>query len=133
MWRNRSLSGVGREILGPPNKRVINSLFHEGTVMARELIERVISDLSGKEIPAGQVWTMTLTPPDGRRNPIRLDITEAEAHEWASRGSEVKRRGRRPSVKSSTVQRTAGQRAALTRKRRGRAKKSAATRRSRKK
>ena len=64
--------------------------------MAREVIERVVSDLSGKEIPEGKAWQMTLTPPDGRRNPIRLDITEEEALQWVAKGTEVKRRGRRP-------------------------------------
>jgi len=70
--------------------------------MARSVIERVISDLSGKEIADGKAWTMTLTPPDGRRNSVRLDISEDEAQQWASRGIEVKRRGRRP---GSTVAR----------------------------
>jgi hypothetical protein len=64
--------------------------------MTRVVIERVVSDLSGEEIPDGKVWTMTLTPPDGRRNPVRLDISESEAQQWLSRGTEVKRRGRRP-------------------------------------
>ena len=64
--------------------------------MARIVTERVVSDLSGQEISDGRAWVMTLTPPDGRRNPVRLDISEAEAQEWVSKGTEVKRRGRRP-------------------------------------
>lgn len=64
--------------------------------MARTVIERVVSDISGEEIPEGEAWTMTLSPPDGRRNPIRLDVSEDEANQWASRGTEMKRRGRRP-------------------------------------
>jgi hypothetical protein len=68
--------------------------------MAREVIERFVSDLSGEEIPDGQAWTMTLTPPDGRRNPVRLDISEAEARPFVSKGTEVKRRGRRPGSKN---------------------------------
>jgi hypothetical protein len=62
--------------------------------VARTVIERVISDLSGKEIADGKAWTMTLTPPDGRRNTVRLDISEDEARRWLSKGTEVKRRGR---------------------------------------
>ena len=64
--------------------------------MAREVIERVVSDLSGKEIPEGKGWLMLLTPPDRRRNPVRLDISEDEAEQWVAKGTEVKRRGRRP-------------------------------------
>lgn len=64
--------------------------------MSRVVIERVVSDLSGHEIADGKAWTMTLTPPDGRRNPVRLDISEDEARQWLARGTEVKRRGRRP-------------------------------------
>ena len=64
--------------------------------MARTVVERIVSDLSGKEIADGKVWSMTLTPPDARRNPVRLDISEDEAREWLSKGIELKRRGRRP-------------------------------------
>ncbi len=71
--------------------------------MARTVIERVVSDLSGKEITDGKAWTMMLTPPDGRRNPVRLDISEDEARQWLTKGTEVKRRGRRPG--STTVRR----------------------------
>ena len=67
--------------------------------MARQIIERVVSDLSGQPIPEGKAWTMTLTPPDGRRNPVRLDLSEAEVQQFLSKGTEVKRRGRRPGVK----------------------------------
>ena len=84
--------------------------------MAREVIERVVSDLSGKEIPPGQGWTMMLTPPDGRRNPIRLDISEDEARQWAAKGTEVKRRGRRPG--STTTRGTAASAPANGRRRR---------------
>jgi hypothetical protein len=69
--------------------------------MSRVVVERVVSDLSGQEIPEGKAWTMTLTPPDRRRNPIRLDISEEEARQWLSRGTEVKRRGRRPGSTSA--------------------------------
>jgi len=69
--------------------------------MARVVVERVVSDLSGKEIPDGKAWTLTLTPPDGRRNPVRLDISEDEARQWLAKGTEVKRRGRRPGTTSN--------------------------------
>lgn len=68
----------------------------------RKVIESVSSDLSGKDIPDGQAWTMTLTPPDARRNPVRLDISEAEAKQFVSKGTEIKRRGRRPGTKVRT-------------------------------
>jgi hypothetical protein len=100
--------------------------------MAREVVERVISDLSGKEIPPGREWQMTLTPPDGRKNPVRLDITEEEAQQWLKKGTEIKRRGRRPGTIVASAQLPAGQRAAPTRRRRGAAKEGAATRRGRK-
>jgi hypothetical protein len=64
--------------------------------MARQVIERLVSDISGKEIPEGKGWLMLLTPPDRRRNPVRLDISEDEAEQWVAKGTEVKRRGRRP-------------------------------------
>jgi hypothetical protein len=37
---------------------------------------------------------MTLTPPDGRRKKVQLDISESEAQEFAAKGTEIKRRGR---------------------------------------
>lgn len=64
--------------------------------MARQVIERILSDLSGKEIKDGQAWTMLLTPVDGRKNPVRLDISSDEAAQFLSKGVEVKRRGRKP-------------------------------------
>lgn len=75
--------------------------------MARTVIERIVSDLSGKEISDGKVWTMTLTPPDGRRNPVKLDISEEEATPWVSKGTEVKRRGRRPGSTGTRRRKTA--------------------------
>lgn len=92
--------------------------------MARQVIERVISDLTGKEIPPGKAWQMTLTPPDGRRNPVRLDISEAEAQEWISKGTEVKRRGRRPGTTTRTTPSGNG------RRKRGAARKTAAATRA---
>jgi hypothetical protein len=94
--------------------------------MARTVIERVISDISGREIPDGGVWTMTLTPPDGRRNPVRLDISEDEARQWTSKGTEVKRRGRRPGAGTAKTPQS------TTRRRRPRAQQKAGTARKRK-
>lgn len=70
--------------------------------MARQVIERFVSDLSGEEIPEGQSWTMTLTPADGRRNRVELDISDEEAMAFVSKGREVKRRGRRPGTRVSS-------------------------------
>lgn len=75
--------------------------------MARIVTERIVSDLSGKEIADGRAWVMTLTPPDGRRNPVRLDISEAEAQQWLPKGTEVKRRGRRPGSTTGSGRKTA--------------------------
>lgn len=69
--------------------------------MARQVIETVTSDLSGERIEEGQAWTMELTPPDGRQNKVRLDISAEEAREFTAKGQEMKRRGRRP---GTTVQ-----------------------------
>jgi hypothetical protein len=68
--------------------------------MARQVIERVTSDLSGEQIPDGQAWIMELSPPDARRNKVRLDISAAEAQEFAFKGVEIKRRGRKPGSKN---------------------------------
>jgi hypothetical protein len=68
--------------------------------MARSTMVRITSDLSGKEVPEDQAWTMELTPSDGRRNKFQLDLTDDEAQEFAAKGREIKRRGRRP--KSAT-------------------------------
>jgi len=64
--------------------------------MARSTVTRVTSDLSGKEIPENEVWTLTLVPPDGRSNSFRLDVSTAEAKELGAKGQEIKRRGRKP-------------------------------------
>lgn len=64
--------------------------------MAREVTTVVKSDLSGELIPDGEAWRMELTPPDGRRNKVALDLSEDEAKPFLSKGVEIKRRGRRP-------------------------------------
>ncbi len=68
--------------------------------MARKTIVRVVSDLSGAELSDAEAWTMTLTPPDGRRNKVQLDVSDAEAQEFAAKGTEIKRRGRKPGSKN---------------------------------
>ena len=79
--------------------------------MARQVIEKFVSDLSGKEIQEGDAWTMLLTPEDGRKNPVRLDISDSEAQTFLSKGVEIKRRGRRPGstvkARSASKSRTA--------------------------
>lgn len=68
--------------------------------MARKTIVRVVSDLSGKDVGEDQAWTMLLTPPDGRANKVQLDISAEEAREFAAKGTEIKRRGRKPGSKN---------------------------------
>lgn len=68
--------------------------------MTRQIIERVVSDLSGQPVPDGEAWTMVLTPPDRRRNTYKLDLSEAEAAEFVTKGVEQKRRGRKPKAAS---------------------------------
>lgn len=67
--------------------------------MARKIIETFVSDLSGETIQDGDAWTMLLTPSDGRRNKVELDISSAEAEAFLAKGREIKRRGRRPGTK----------------------------------
>jgi hypothetical protein len=64
--------------------------------MARQVTTVIVSDLSGERIPEDKAWRMELTPPDGRRNKVALDISEEEAQAFVGKGQEVKRRGRRP-------------------------------------
>jgi hypothetical protein len=104
--------------------------------MARSVVERITSDLSGVEIEPGHAWVMELHPPDGRRLKVRLDISAKEAAEFAAKGQEVKRRGRPPgasikrsSVKDSTVKRATAKSTA----KRGSAKKVSANGRRRRK
>lgn len=71
--------------------------------MVREIIERFISDLSGKDIPAGRAVTITLAFEDGRRNKVELDAAESEVADLVKKGREIKRRGRPP---GSTTRKT---------------------------
>jgi len=68
--------------------------------VARETTVVVRSDLSGQIIPDADAVTITIAYADGRRNKIELDASESEVAEWASKGREVKRRGRRPGSKN---------------------------------
>lgn len=68
--------------------------------MARKVIETFVSDLSGETIQEGDAWTMLLTPSDGRRNKVELDISTAEAEAFLGKGREIKHRGRRPGSKN---------------------------------
>ena len=68
--------------------------------MAREVTTVIKSDLSGEMVPEDQGVVMTLSFADGRRNKIELDLSEAEAQEFISKGREIKRRGRRPGSKN---------------------------------
>lgn len=68
--------------------------------MARTVIERFVSDLSGEEIQDGKAWTMLLTPSDARKNKVELDLSDEEAQAFIGKGREIKRRGRKPGSKN---------------------------------
>ena len=55
--------------------------------MARSTVVRITSDLSGKEVPEDQAWTMELTPSDGRRNKFQRDLTDEEAQGVCHQGA----------------------------------------------
>jgi hypothetical protein len=83
---------------------IISVFWHirKGGTLAREVTTIIRSDLSGETIPEAKAWRMELTPPDGRRAKIALDISEEEAQVFVSKGSEVPRRGRRPGTATGT-------------------------------
>jgi hypothetical protein len=57
----------------------------------------VVSDISGKEIPDPKdSATVTITYGDGRRGVVRLDVLASEVEDLAKKGTQQKRRGRRP-------------------------------------
>lgn len=64
--------------------------------MAREITTVIRSDISGELIQDDAAVLITIEFADGRRNKIELDVAEKEIAEWASKGREIKRRGRRP-------------------------------------
>ena len=68
--------------------------------MARRQI--LVSDLSGKEIadPKDSA-SVTITYGDARRGVVRLDVLASEVEDWAKKGTQQRRRGRRP--KSDTA------------------------------
>lgn len=68
--------------------------------MAREVTTSIRSDLSGDLVPEGQAVLVTIEYADGRRNKVELDAAEHEVADWAGRGREIKRRGRRPGTKN---------------------------------
>lgn len=70
--------------------------------MARQIVETVVSDLSGQTLKTGEAWTMEIAPPDGRRSRYRLDLSEEEALDFASKGTEIKRRGRPPGSRNKS-------------------------------
>jgi hypothetical protein len=55
---------------------------------------RLVSDISGAEIPDGKGATIRITFRDARKGVRELDVTDAEAEKIG--GRQVARRGRRP-------------------------------------
>jgi hypothetical protein len=68
--------------------------------MARKVQTIITSDLSGKQVRPDKAVVMRIEFADGRRNPYLLDISEDEAQEFVEKGTEVKKRGRRPGSKN---------------------------------
>jgi hypothetical protein len=68
--------------------------------MARKVQTVITSDLSGKQVRPDKAVVMRIEFADGRRNPYLLDISEDEAQEFVEKGTEVKKRGRRPGTKN---------------------------------
>ena len=62
--------------------------------MARKTI--LVSDLSGKEINEKDAAKVTITYSDARRGQIVLDVNASEVADLASKGTQQKRRGRKP-------------------------------------
>jgi hypothetical protein len=63
--------------------------------MARRQI--LVSDISGSEIrDVKDSATITITYGDARRGVIRLDVLASEVEDWAKKGTQQRRRGRRP-------------------------------------
>lgn len=63
--------------------------------MAKKIV--FVSDLSGKEIgdPKNSA-TVTISYGDARRGVVVLDVLATEVADWAAKGNQQKRRGRRP-------------------------------------
>jgi sporulation protein YlmC with PRC-barrel domain len=62
--------------------------------MARKTI--LVSDLSGKEINEKDAAKVTITYGDARRGQIVLDVNASEVADLAAKGTQQKRRGRKP-------------------------------------
>ena len=62
--------------------------------MAKKTI--LVSDISGKEINEKDAAKVTITYSDARRGQIVLDVNASEVADLASKGTQQKRRGRRP-------------------------------------
>jgi hypothetical protein len=55
-----------------------------------------VSDLSGKEIKEKDAATVTITYADARKGVVRLDVNASEVEDLARKGTQQKRRGRKP-------------------------------------
>jgi len=62
--------------------------------MAKKTI--LVSDISGKEINEKDSAKVTITYGDARRGQIVLDVNAGEVADLAAKGTQQKRRGRRP-------------------------------------
>lgn len=62
--------------------------------MARKTI--LVSDISGKEINEKDAAKVTISYGDARKGMIVLDVNASEVAELAAKGTQQKRRGRRP-------------------------------------
>jgi hypothetical protein len=62
--------------------------------MARKTI--LVSDLTGKEIDDRNAARLVITYADARRGQVTLDVNMDEIADLASKGTQTKRRGRRP-------------------------------------
>jgi hypothetical protein len=66
--------------------------------MARKTI--LVSDLSGKEVNERDGARVTISYNDARRGQIVLDVNASEVADLAAKGTQQKRRGRRPKATS---------------------------------
>jgi len=62
--------------------------------LARKTI--LVSDLSGKEINDKDAAKVTISYSDARRGLIVLDVNASEVSDLAAKGTQQKRRGRKP-------------------------------------
>ena len=62
--------------------------------MAKKTI--LVSDISGKEINEKDSAKVTITYSDARKGQIVLDVNASEVADLAAKGTQQKRRGRRP-------------------------------------